>query len=234
MSDMPVYVVIGASGGVGSQVCRNLYEKGCHLMMGARHVEELDTLQADLEDTIYFCVFAEQIEDIVRCIDHAKNMWGQVDGIVYCEASNLYKMPHQIEEEEWKNTLAFNLSAQFACVQAAGQLMLENGGSVVLMSPAYATQPAANAEAVAAAAGGVAGLVRSAAQTYKPFNIRVNAVSPGIVNGDDQFKAEIQLPDGFPQHEAADVAKVMSWLAGPDCTLSGEILSIDEGLTQAR
>lgn len=232
MSDTPVYVVIGAAGGIGSQVSRRLYDKGCHLMMGARHVEELDTLQADLPDTLYFCVFAEQIEDVVRCADHAMNMWGRVDGIVYCDGMSLYKMPHQMEEVEWKKLIAFNLSAAFACVHAAGKLMLAEGGSVVLLSSAFANHPAANAEAMAAAAGGVAGLVRSAAQTYKPFNIRINAVAPGTVNGDVNFKPDTQLPSGFPTHSADDVAKVMAWLASRNCTVSGEVLSVDEGLAK--
>lgn len=232
MSDLPVYVVIGAAGGIGSEVSRRLYEKGCNLMMGARHVEELDTIQADLPDALYFCVFAEQIEDVVRCAEHAMNMWGHVDGIVYCDGSTLYKMPHQTEEDEWKNLIAFNLSAAFACVHAGGKLMLENGGSIVLLSSALATQPAANSEAMAAAAGGIAGLVKSAAETYKPFNIRINAVAPGVVNGDNNFKPDTKLPDGFPSHEAADVAKVLAWLAGSDCSETGEILSVDEGLAK--
>lgn len=232
MSDKPVYVVIGAAGGIGSQVSRRLYEKGCHLMMGARHVEELDTLQADLPDTLYFCVFAEQMEDVARCAEHAMNMWGRVDGILYCDGASLYKMPHQTEEAEWKKMIAFNLSAAFACVQAAGKLMLADGGSVVLLSSAFAAHPSANAEAVAAAAGGVAALVRSAAQTYKTFNIRFNAVSPGVVNDDMNFKPSVQLPSGFPTHSAEDVAKVMAWLASRECVLSGEVLSVDEGLAK--
>lgn len=232
MSDLPVYVVIGAADGIGAEVSRLLYDKGCNLMMGARHVEELDTLQADLPDALYFCVFAEQIEDVVRCVDHARNMWGKVDGIVYCDGSTLYKMPHQTEEDEWKNLIAMNLSAAYACVQAAGQMMLEDGGSVVLLSSAFVKQPAANTEAIAAAAAGVEALVRSAAETYKPFNIRINAVAPGVVNGDKNFNPDCKLPDGFPSHEVGDVAKLLAWLAGSDSSLSGEVLTVDEGLAK--
>jgi len=231
--DLPVYVVLGASGSIGSEVCRRLYATGCRLMMCARHVEKLDTLQADLPDALYFGFFAEHMDDVERCIEQALNMFGRVDGIINCAGLFFLKPAHQTEDQEWQNLAAVNLSASFACVKAAGKLMLADGGSVVLLSSSFAETPTADTDAIAAVSGGINGLVRSAAESLKAFSIRINAVSLGMVNTPASEPYKSSVPDRVPVHEAADAAKVISWLASPENTATGKIITVDEGLSQA-
>ena len=56
----------------------------------------------------------------------------------------------------------------------------------------------ANHEAVAAAKGGVEGLMRAAAATYAKQGIRVNAVAPGLTNTDLAERRKVQ-PASKPQ-----------------------------------
>lgn len=59
--------------------------------------------------------------------------------------------------------------------------MVENGGSVVLVSSAAALHGIANHEAIAAAKAGIIGLAMSAAATYASTNLRFNVVAPGLI-----------------------------------------------------
>ena len=66
--------------------------------------------------------------------------------------------------------------------RAATKAILTTGGSIVLASTVAARIGLANHEAIAAAKGGVQGLVLAAAASYAGRNIRVNAVAPGLVD----------------------------------------------------
>ncbi|MCK7510110.1 MAG: SDR family oxidoreductase [Desulfobacterales bacterium] len=85
-----------------------------------------------------------------------------------------------ITDQEWHALLAANLGSAFAVVRAAGLVMAEQGGSVVLVSSAAARIGLANHEAIAAAKAGIEGLALAAAATYAPKGLRVNCVAPGL------------------------------------------------------
>ena len=60
-------------------------------------------------------------------------------------------------------------------------MMKKNGGNMVIFLFSCLNIGLANHEAIAAAKGGLEGLVKSAAATYSKNNIRVNAIALGLV-----------------------------------------------------
>ena len=76
-----------------------------------------------------------------------------------------------------------NLDSAFFTLQAFIKALMEDKqpGSVVLVSSVVAEIGVVNHEAIAAAKGGIESLVRSAAATYSPHGIRVNAIAPGLM-----------------------------------------------------
>ncbi len=75
----------------------------------------------------------------------------------------------------------------------------------MLMSSAAASLGLANHEAIAAAKAGVEGLVRSAAATYASWNVRINAVAPGLV--DTPLATSITRPRGGQQVAPAGTSR---------------------------
>jgi NAD(P)-dependent dehydrogenase (short-subunit alcohol dehydrogenase family) len=118
------------------------------------------------------------------------------------------------------------------------------GGSVVLFSTAAARTGLPNHEAIAAAKGGVQGLMLSAAATYAPRGLRVNAIAPGLVR--TPLTARITSSPAALQASAAmhalgtvgepdDVASLAAWLLGPDARwVTGQLYGIDGGLGTVR
>ncbi len=84
--------------------------------------------------------------------------------------------------ETWERVLAVNLTGMFHCVQAAARLMKEKRrGAVVLTASTNSFDGEARLTAYNASKAGLLGLVHTAANELGPYQIRVNAVCPGLI-----------------------------------------------------
>lgn len=236
----PVFVVLGASGSVGSNLSRRLASCGANLVIGGRNLQALENLGRELEVACHE-VDAHRPSSIQNCMQAATDKFGQIDGVVNCIGSVLLKAAHMTSVYEWNDTIAVNLTSAFCVVQTAGKLMRRTGGSVVLISSAAARIGLANHEAIAAAKAGIIGLTRSAAATYASRGIRVNAVAPGLVKS-HMTQALWDSPDAESASkpmqplgrlgEPGDIASAIQWLLQPDNNwITGQIIGVDGGLS---
>jgi len=133
-----------------------------------------------------------------------------------------------------------NLTTAFAVVRAGAKSMMNDGGSIVLVSSAAARIGLANHEAIAAVKAGVIGLTLSAAATYASRGIRVNCVAPGLVrtpmtarltSNETSLKASTAMHAMGRIGEPEDVASAIEWLLNREQGwVTGQILGIDGGL----
>jgi len=116
---------------------------------------------------------------------------------------------------------------------------------VLLISSAAARAGLPNHEAIAAAKGGVSALTRSAAATYAPWGVRVNALAPGLVETPMSERitgSEKGRERSLAMHplerlgRPADVAAAAAWLLDPDeaSWVTGQTVSVDGGLAHLK
>ncbi|AXC09852.1 Dehydrogenases with different specificities (related to short-chain alcohol dehydrogenases) [Acidisarcina polymorpha] len=242
MSEPLAYVILGAYGGIGSELARQLAQKGAKLLLVGRDEARLAALTSELGAS-YAVAEATSSAQIEASIAQAVESFGSVYGVANCFGSLLLKPAHLTSDEELESTLAINLKSAFAVTRATGRL-LKTGGSVVFVSSAAARLGMANHEAIAAAKAGIQGLALAAAASYAPRNLRFNCVAPGLtrtplterITGNETVaKGSLAMHALGRFGEPADVASAIEWLLDPrQHWITGQILGVDGGLATVR
>ncbi len=235
------YVVLGATGSVGSALARRLADAGVPLLMAARNESALVELADSMPGSVVTRVVeACQQGEIEACLEAAVERFGSIAGVANCVGSILLKPAHSTSYAEWDDVLATNLTTCFSVVRAAGKVMRKSGGSVVCVSSAAAGVGTPNHEAIAAAKAGVEGLIRSAAATYANRGLRFHAVAPGLVQSkltEKLWRSETAAAQSSEMHplgrlgEPDEIAAAIEWLLLPgNSWITGQVLNIDGGL----
>jgi NAD(P)-dependent dehydrogenase (short-subunit alcohol dehydrogenase family) len=242
-SDAPTFLILGATGGIGSELARQLATGGLRPVLAARDGDRLGALADELGSAPTVRLDAADPDAVRGVAKQLKADLGRLDGIANCVGSLLLKPAHRTSLEEWEATLRANLTTAFAAVSAAAATM-RDGGSVVLVSSAAARAGLASHEAIAAAKAGVVGLTLSAAATYAGQGLRINAVAPGLVEtrmtagltGAPAVRkaTEAMHPLGrIGQPE--EVARVIAFLLDPaSAWITGQVVGVDGGLGTVR
>ena len=227
---MAHFLVIAASSGIGQATTALLKEAGHRVFTTARDTSKI-TPDAVLDATDF------------DAVDAVFKQAGALDGVVNCSGSLLLKSAHLTTKEQYQSVVDASLTTAFATVRSAGK-HLNKGGSVVLISSAAAMEGLANHEAIAAAKAGILGLTLSAAATYAPANLRVNAVAPGLT--ETPLTATLTANETSRKFSEAmhalgrlgkpeDVARAIVFLLDPlNSWITGQVLAVDGGLSRVR
>jgi NAD(P)-dependent dehydrogenase (short-subunit alcohol dehydrogenase family) len=142
----------------------------------------------------------------------------------------------EISREEWQRVLDVNLTGPFLGTQAAAPAIRDSGGGAIVNIGSIAGMTGHFATAYTAAKWGIRGLTKSAAMEFAPWNIRVNAVHPGIVDtpiiaGSDDFLEAMEWMT--PLERAAqpeEIAAAVLFLASDEAGfVTGMDMAVDGG-----
>ena len=244
----PVYLILGATGGIGSALTRALAADGARLVLGARSEDALQRLAGEAGATAH-PLDATDYAQVQAAVDATVAAHGRIDGAANLVGSILLKPAHLTSVEEFDATIGLNLNTAFYLVKAAARAMQTNkepaGGAIVLMSSVAARLGLANHEAIAAAKGGVSGLALAAAASYAPRSIRVNAVAPGLVrtplterltSSDAAEQASAKMHALGRIGEPADLVDALRFLLDREQSgwVTGQTISVDGGFATVR
>jgi NAD(P)-dependent dehydrogenase (short-subunit alcohol dehydrogenase family) len=147
--------------------------------------------------------------------------------------------------ERWERILAINLSGAFHTMQAAARLMkVRRGGAIVITASTNSYDGEARLAAYNASKAGLLGLVHTAANELGPYQIRVNAVCPGLIRTrltERHFSSPEILRDYFRQiplgrgGSPEEVAQACVFLASDEASyITGATLFVDGGQMAAK
>jgi 3-oxoacyl-[acyl-carrier protein] reductase len=180
-------LVTGGSRGIGRACCVRLAKAGARVAINyrareddaretARLVESVGgqamIVQGDVSDEQSVAAMVARVNEDLGPIDMLINNAGIFEYVSH-EATTL---------EHWKRTIDVNLTGTYLVTWAVKEQMIARKfGRIVNLSSISALRARPNSIAYAASKAGVIAFTKSAAQALIPYNIRMNAVAPGLI-----------------------------------------------------
>ncbi|MCG5053074.1 MAG: SDR family oxidoreductase [Myxococcales bacterium] len=185
-----VVLITGGGYGIGRQIARAFGEAGAFVIVAARSLEKLESVAAEVKAqggraraVALDVTRAEEVEQLIADVSKTQ---GQLDVLVNNSGiGGPTALARDVSLEEWTQTLEVNLSGAFYCAKYASKVMIDRGqGCIVNIGSVASRIGFAHRTAYAASKWGLLGLSHSLAAELGPYGIRVNAVLPGLVDGE--------------------------------------------------
>jgi NAD(P)-dependent dehydrogenase (short-subunit alcohol dehydrogenase family) len=248
-----VALVTGGAQGLGAAVCRALSARGYTVAVADVNAEGADAVAGACESAGAFAIAVDLASAdgpqmmIEACVQRA----GRLDVLVNCAACAPAEAFLDMTAAAWDRALGVNVRAIALAMAAAAREMAKTGaGRIINVTSAAARMALPNYAAYAATKAAVDSLTRSGAAALARYGIRVNSISPGMMdtmlqlsteeifcrlegrNDLEQFRAErtARIPLGR-RTTAEEMAEAVAWLAvdAPDY-MTAERLNVSGGL----
>ncbi|MBN7768610.1 SDR family oxidoreductase [Marinobacter daepoensis] len=179
-------LVTGASSGLGRHFARTLARAGAQVIVGARRVDRLEDLVADLNrdgsNAVAMALDVTSRASVIACLDDICRRFGGLDVVVNNAGVSDTKGVLEYTDEDWDAIVQTNLTGAWMVAQESARRMAERGGgSIVNVTSILATRLAGAVGPYCAAKAGLAHLTRSMALELARHRVRVNSLAPGYV-----------------------------------------------------
>ncbi len=235
-----VAVITGATRGIGFATAKLFLENGAKVaILGSKEEsvnKALEKLPEYQDKIIGLYPNLNNEEEVRNMFQTVEDKFGKIDILINNAGISSSTPLENYTYEEFTKIVDLNLNALFLCSKVASEYMKKIGGGVILNTSSMVSiygQPAGCGYPASKFA--VNGLTKSLARELGRFNIRVNAVAPGVINTDmvavlpKEVIAPIiqEIPLGRIG-EPEDIANAFLYLASPMASfVTGAILSVD-------
>jgi 3-oxoacyl-[acyl-carrier protein] reductase len=237
-----VAIVTGGTKGLGRGIAKVFLEEGAKVVCAGRQKYDFDEFTAPYADRVLFCeVDVRDPESVKALVEKSIEHFGQVDIMVanagIIRDNTLVKMTY----EEWKDVVDTNLNGVFNCTKQVIDHMIERGdGCIINVSSAAATRVNVGQSNYCSSKAGTEMFTRVAAIELGPKGIRVNCLSPGVI--DDGMGTGLSKNEKIweryvkrmalrrPGH-SDEIGRAALFLASSDSSyVNGHVLEVNGGL----
>jgi NAD(P)-dependent dehydrogenase (short-subunit alcohol dehydrogenase family) len=248
-----IAAITGGGSGIGKETAARLVAEGASVVLNGRNREKLEAAAREINPTGDKVL--TQPGDIAdpatgaALVQAAVARFGKLDILVNNAGVFNPKPFLELTEADYDWYLDTILKGKFFAAQAAAKAMKDHGGAIVQTGSMWALQAigATPSAAYSAANAGVHAMVRNLAIELAPFNIRINAVAPAVVEtpvygtfmSEEEVKAVLPTFDAFHplgrNGQPRDVAEAILFLASDQAAwITGTVLPVDGGVMAGR
>jgi NAD(P)-dependent dehydrogenase (short-subunit alcohol dehydrogenase family) len=239
-----IALVTGAATGIGAAIALRFAQEGARVVVADINAEAGRRTAADAGGLFISCDIG-QAEQAAGAVAQTVAAYGGLD-ILINAAAHLggYHDAAEMSQEEWRAVLGVTLDGVFYCSKYAAQKMLERGGgAIVNIASVEGMMGASGHAAYVTGKSALFGLTRSMAIDFGTRGIRVNAISPGIIDSGRpdiqrlkqdpavmRFWRDMTVLDRMGRPE--EVAAAALFLASDEASyITGQNLAVDGGWT---
>ena len=238
-----VALITGSSRGIGAATAALLAQNGWAVCINYIEQQEKAENLAEALNSLGFRAIAHRADVSDRAavnamVQRVEEELGPVRLLVNNAGVARQQQFQDIEPEYWQHIFSVNLGGCFNCTQAVLPHMLhEHEGCIVNISSIWGTHGASCETAYSATKHAIIGLTRSLAAELAPSNIRVNCITPGVIDTDmvqvlGQETLDSLARDVIPMGRLGrpeEIASAVLYLAQDATYTTGQILSCDGG-----
>ena len=231
---MKTALITGASRGIGAAAARALARDGWRVIINYNRSKEAALALADAIGGIAMQADVSDFAQVQAMFDQI----GPVDLLVNNAGISHYGLLTDVTEAEWRSIFGINIDSVYHCCRCALPHMIRNReGCIINVSSVWGVYGASCEVAYSASKAAVIGLTKALAKEVGPSNIRVNCITPGVIDTD--------MMSGFSEDDKAalcdetplcrlgipaDPAELIAFLASDKAAfLTGQVIGVDGG-----
>ena len=175
-----VVLVTGGGSGIGAATARACAAAGATAIA-------VDVDATRLAKVVASGVLARQVdvadaEAVRTLVAEIIRDYGRIDAAVLAAAIQMRTHVEAISDSEWRRHMAVNLAGVFHCIREIAPVMKrQRKGAILTFTSGLVNMGWPGASAYAASKGALVGLTKCVAHELRPFGVRANVLSPGLV-----------------------------------------------------
>ncbi len=241
-----VALVTGGSRGIGRASALGLARAGADVVVASRKLSDLEKVSEEIRGlgrrSLAVAAHVAKMDQIKDLVSKVKDEFGKIDILVNNAATNPV-MDHalDIEERAWDTIMNLNVRGLFFLSQAVARVMKEKGGGKIINVTSIEGITPGILPVYSISKAGVIMATKVMAREWSKYNIRVNAIAPGLTktsfsealwNNPEILKDAMSITPMGRIAEPEEMVGAVIYLASDTSSYTtGQIIAIDGGTT---
>ena len=234
-------LVVGARRNMGKGFALGLAEAGADVAVTDVNLESgqlqavADEIRQMGRNSLALKADISSLEEVRKLVESVVKEFGTIDILMNVAVMYHPKSVVDLDEESWDKLTDVNLKGYWLMIQEVSPIMMnQNSGSIINLTSrgglkAHADKMMGN---YAIVKSGIAMMTRQYCRYLGPYNVRVNAIAPSLVEweefpGQENIKKKSN-PSKKENREITDEEKFESWLTGPENLPLGRVATFEE------
>tara|TARA_B100001287_G_scaffold216492_1_gene185389 strand:- start:578 stop:1303 length:726 start_codon:yes stop_codon:yes gene_type:complete len=232
--------ITGASGGIGSAICKKFVDKNFILVLTSSSDNKISELKEQYGDKhFYYKIDLSNSQNVQNCLDEISKNHKDISIIVNNAGKTHDNLIFRMKNDQWNEVIQTNLNSNYQIIKSLLPNMLSNKyGKIIGISSIVGSTGNPGQANYVASKSGLVGLYKSIALEVAKRNINVNIISPGFIStsmtdklNEEQKKQYLSRIPMMRFGDPIDVANLVFFLSSEDSSyITGQNFHINGGM----
>jgi NAD(P)-dependent dehydrogenase (short-subunit alcohol dehydrogenase family) len=183
-----IAMITGAAQGIGAKTAEVFAAQGANLLLLDNQREPMEKVAQSLTDqfgtqALSSVVDITDVDTVKKAVEQGIQFFQRIDILINCAGINVFSDPLSLTKQDWDRCLSVDLDGLWHCCRAVLPGMLDQHyGHIVNIASVHGHKIIPGAFPYPVAKHAVIGLTRSLGIEYAAVGIRVNSISPGLID----------------------------------------------------